>query len=90
MAYILKQHKTSEQDLVADARRLGCSQRGASTDRAMYEHGVLSTALDAAIQHDQLNVVNCVAMEVSVTSRMVIEDACAGNPENPKYVGRST
>lgn len=58
-----------------------------SNDRAVFEHKILSKALDLAITYDQLQVVNLASIECLVKRRMLIEDAYHGRPEAPRYDG---
>ena len=58
-----------------------------SSDRAVHEHRTLSKVLDLLQWYDQLNMPNCVAAEVALKRRMLLEDAYDGRPEAPQFEG---
>ena len=64
------------------------SESGVSpTDRSVYEHEVLSTALEYFATIDQLNVPNLVGAEYLLRRLQLIEEAHLANPAQPSYEG---
>ena len=58
-----------------------------SGDRSIFEHNVLSRAIDLAVRNDHLNVKNLWCLEFLIRRLQLIEEAHAENPSNPSWEG---
>ena len=53
----------------------------------VFEHGVLSMAIDLAVNNDRLNVKNLLSFELLIRRLQLQESAISESPDNPSHEG---
>ena len=86
-SFVLKQLRRHNRNFVSSHSEWVRNSGIRATDRAVHEHGVLSKALELGACYDQVQLPNLAMAEVLVKRRMLIEAACKGRPEAPKFEG---